>query len=92
MKWHILPLAAWFVLCPRFAWIADAEQPLWEITILTCLQMNPATCSSHTLQAQQLSPNPSTAYREAMAIVARWMDERPGLILKGFDMAPGVGS
>jgi hypothetical protein len=65
---------------------------LYELVILVCLSVNPSNCTSHTLQAQQLSANPSTAYREAMAIVAKWMDERPGLILKGFDMAPGVGS
>jgi hypothetical protein len=91
MKWHVLPLAAWFVLCPRFAWIADADQPLWEITILACLQMNPRECGSY-VQVHQLSANPSTAYREAMAIVARWMEQRPGLVLKGFDLKPGVGS
>jgi hypothetical protein len=65
---------------------------LYELTVIVCLALNPTNCTTEHLQAQQLSPNPSTAYREAMAIVARWMDERPGLVLKGFDMAPGVGS
>jgi hypothetical protein len=65
---------------------------LYELVILVCLSVNPSNCTSHTLQAQQLSPNPSTAYREAMAIVARWMEARPGLVLKGFDLKPGRGA
>jgi hypothetical protein len=65
---------------------------LYELVVITCLALNPTNCTSHTLQAQQLSANPSTAYREAMAIVAKWMDERPGLVLKGFDMRVGRGA
>jgi hypothetical protein len=65
---------------------------LYELVILVCLSVNPTNCTSHTLQAQQLSANPSTAYREAMAIVAEWMEQRPGLVLKGFDMTPGRGA
>jgi hypothetical protein len=65
---------------------------LYELTVIVCLALNPTNCSSHTLQAQQLSANPGTAYREAMAIVAKWMEQRPGLVLKGFDLKPGVGS
>jgi hypothetical protein len=65
---------------------------LYELTVIVCLALNPTNCTSHTLQAQQLSANPSAAYREAMAIVAKWMDERPGLVLKGFDMRVGRGA
>jgi hypothetical protein len=65
---------------------------LYELTVIVCLALNPTNCTTEHLQAQQLSANPSTAYREAMAIVAKWMDERPGLVLKGFDLKPGRGA
>jgi hypothetical protein len=65
---------------------------LYELVILVCLSVNPTNCTSHALQAQQLSANPSAAYREAMAIVAEWMESHPGLVLKGFDLKPGRGA
>jgi hypothetical protein len=65
---------------------------LYELTVIVCLAMNPTNCTTENLQAQQLSANPSAAYREAMAIVAEWMESHPGLVLKGFDLKPGRGA
>ncbi len=65
---------------------------LFEITVIACLQLNPTNCGNYYIEAQGLSANPSAAYIEAQALVAKWIDERPGLVLKGFDLQVGRGA
>jgi hypothetical protein len=86
---RIAGLAAYLWCCPN-------PQPVWagqmfEITIYTCLTINPTNCSS-TVQIHDLPANPSAAYREAQAIVAKYIEAHPGLRLRGFDLMPDRGA
>lgn len=64
----------------------------YELVIIACLMMNPRECSYYTLPVHEMPANPSAAYREAQTRVAKWMEEHPGLTLRGFDMKPGRGA
>ena len=89
MNWRAIPLALILYLNGHFAWAADQH---YEIVVLHCLQLNPTNCGSTTLPLASLPANPSAAYAQAQAMVAKWIEEHPGLTLRGFDMKIGRGA
>ena len=64
----------------------------YELVIIACLTMNPRECAEYVQPVQQLPANPSAAYAHAQALVAKWIAERPGLRLRGFDLLPDRGA
>jgi hypothetical protein len=71
---------------------AAADDRQYELVIFHCLEMNRTNCGSTTLPMATLPANPSAAYAQAQAMVARWIAEHPGLTLRGFDMRIGRGA
>jgi ABC-type glycerol-3-phosphate transport system substrate-binding protein len=69
-----------------------ADDRQYELVIYHCLEMNRTNCSSTTLPMATLPANPSAAYAQAQAMVAKFMAEHPGLTLRGFDMLIGRGA
>lgn len=89
MRIAALPIALVMYLNGNPVWADDRQ---YELVIFHCLEMNRTNCGSTTLPLATLPANPSAAYREAQARVAKWMEEHPGLTLRGFDMKPGKGA
>lgn len=88
------PLLACLLAAATLVRQADAagDDRHYEIVVFHCLEMNRTNCGETVLPLQSLPANPSAAYAQAQAIVAKWIAERPGLRLRGFDMRIGRGA
>lgn len=65
---------------------------LYTILITACLVSAPAECRTYEQPATELSAMPVTAYVQAQALVAQWLERHPGKRLGGFVLLPGRGA
>lgn len=62
---------------------------LYAIIFTACLAAEPCVVKE---QYVNLSPMPSTAYVQAQALVASWLNEHPGWRVPAWRLEPGRGA
>ena len=65
---------------------------LYALVISVCLIADPDNCRTYEQPVIELSANPSTAFVQAQALVAKWMDAHPGFKLVRWRLKPGRGA
>jgi hypothetical protein len=65
---------------------------LYALVISICLIADPGDCRVYEQPVTELSANPSTAFVQAQALVARWMDQHPSFKLVSWRLRPGRGA
>ena len=65
---------------------------LYSLIISVCMGAAPAECQVYEQPVTELSANPSTAYMQAQALVAEWMNKHPGLMVDRWRLEPGRGA
>ena len=65
---------------------------LYSLVISVCLISAPTDCRSYEQPVTELSSNPSTAFIQAQALVAQWLEKHPGFKLARWRLEPGRGA
>jgi hypothetical protein len=65
---------------------------LYSLFISVCMIATPTDCRVYEQPVTELSANPSTAFIQAQALVAQWMDKHPGFTLDTWRLEPGRGA
>lgn len=65
---------------------------LYSLIISVCMISTPTDCRSYEQPVTELSSNPATAFIQAQALVAQWMDRHPGFKLDRWRLEPGRGA
>jgi hypothetical protein len=65
---------------------------LYSLIISVCMVGTPTDCRVYEQPVTELSANPSTAFIQAQALVAQWMDKHPGFKLARWRLEPGRGA
>lgn len=65
---------------------------LYTLVLFVCLAASPHSCEVHEQTADDLAAHPSTAFVQAQALVARWLDEHPEYQVRRWRLRPGKGA
>lgn len=65
---------------------------LYTLVLLVCMSGSSQNCEVREQVVQDLAPMPTTAFIQAQALVANWIDEHPGYEVKSWRMQRGRGA
>ena len=65
---------------------------VYTIVLIVCLVGGPQSCEEREQIAHGLAAHPSMAFIQAQTLVAQWLDEHPGLVVRRRSLKPGRGA
>lgn len=64
----------------------------YTLILLICLGGSPHLCETREQIIEDLAGHPAVAFMQAQAVVGRWINDHPGLVIQRWQLHAGVRS
>lgn len=65
---------------------------IYTLVLLVCLGGSPDLCETREEIVEDLAAHPAVAFVQAEAVVARWIDSHPDVVVQSWQLHAGVRS